>query len=104
MSTLILTALAALIVCFFAKNSQTKEKWNLSLLICMFAGASLMWCADVFFELCESGLGYFNEQSWDVIRDDSCLGAAVIFAGLSVWAVSIFAKSLNLHSQQQLCK
>ncbi|MGN1393383.1 MAG: hypothetical protein ACI4V7_04935 [Succinivibrionaceae bacterium] len=95
MATLIFTAIAGLIAfLFWLKNAPNKNNDALKILIYMFFGASLMWSIDVFFELKELGLGYFEEQTSDVIIDDSLLGLTVIAFALGVYGIKLILPRL----------
>ncbi|MDR1238136.1 MAG: hypothetical protein LBK28_07835 [Propionibacteriaceae bacterium] len=85
--TLILTALAALVVTALRLGRPVLAvKWRLGMLALLYWGAALMWCVDGIAALAE-GAAFVELADPAVVLDDSLLGLSVIGLGLVVWGV-----------------
>ncbi|MBQ3783521.1 MAG: hypothetical protein II838_08785 [Lachnospiraceae bacterium] len=88
--TLLLTVFAAVFVSV-KWYQREDDSLNLTPLMFMYWGASLMWLADAIFEYSELGAEYFSPSSADLIND-GFLGLSVIALGLVIWIVLLFVK------------
>lgn len=88
--TLLLTVFAAVFVSV-KWYQREDDSLNLTPLMFMYWGASLMWLADAIFEYSELGAEYFSPSSADLIND-GFLGLSVIALGLVIWIVILFVK------------
>lgn len=88
--TLLLTVFAAVFVSV-KWYQREDDSLNLTPLMFMYWGASLMWLADAIFEYSELGAEYFSPSSDDLIND-GFLGLSVIALGLVIWIVLLFVK------------
>ena len=90
--TLIITALAALIVTAirFIKP-EFATNMHMGFLALMYFGASLMWSIDGFFALSE-GEPFVELADSAAMADDALLGICVVVLGLVVWGITLFIK------------
>lgn len=88
--TLLITVFAAVIVSvlWYIRKDDTM---NLSPLMYMYWGASLMWLCDAVNEYLEVGSEYFNPTLSDLISD-TYIGLSAIALGLVIWLVILFIK------------
>ncbi len=88
--TLLITVFAAVIttvVWYIRENDELQ----LSFLMFMYWGASLMWLVDAVFEYAELRADYFSPALEDMIND-SFLGFSVVAFGLVIWVVRLLIK------------
>ncbi|MDR1710714.1 MAG: hypothetical protein LBR58_02465 [Propionibacteriaceae bacterium] len=86
--TLILTALAALIVTVLRFARPQFAKYRLGVLALMLWGAALMWCVDGFAALAE-GEAFVELADLAAVADDALLGLAVLALALAAWGVTV---------------
>jgi len=88
--TLLITVFAAVAVTvkWYTRKDNTL---NLTPLIFMFWGASLMWLVDAIFEYVELGAEYFTPALEDMLND-AFLGFAVVALALVIWLVMLLIK------------
>ncbi len=88
--TLLLTVFAAVVVTVIWYNRKD-DSLNLSPLMFMFWGASLMWTVDAIFEYAELREEFFNPAPADMIND-AFLGLSVIALALVIWVATLLIK------------
>ena len=88
--TLLITVFAAVITTVIWYKRENDEL-QLSFLMFMYWGASLMWLVDAVFEYAELRADYFNPALEDMIND-SFLGFSVVAFGLVIWVVRLLIK------------
>ena len=88
--TLLITVFAAVITTVIWYKRENDEL-QLSFLMFMYWGASLMWLVDAVFEYAELRADYFNPALEDIIND-SFLGFSVVAFGLVIWVVRLLIK------------
>ena len=89
--TLLITVFAAVAstaVWYFSTRARTL---NVSMLVFMFWGASLMWFVDGIAGYLEDGADYFVPAAADMLND-AFLGVSVIALALVIWMVSLLIK------------
>ena len=89
--TLLLTAMAAVIVTAIWYINPKARKLKISMLCYMFWGASLMWMVDAIAEYRELGAAYFTPAAADMLND-AFLGFSVIVLALLIWIVAVLLK------------
>lgn len=89
--TLIITAVAAIVVTILRFVHPAAEKLHLGALALMYWGAALMWCVDGFACLAE-GEAFIELSDAAAMTDDALLGLCVVGLGLVAWAVVYFVK------------
>ena len=89
--TLLLTAMAAVIVTVVWYASPKARELKISVLCYLFWGASLMWFVDAIFEYIELRAEYFTPAPADMLND-LFLGFSVIALALIVWVIVFLVK------------
>ena len=89
--TLLITVFAAIISTFIWYVSDKAKKLNVSMLVFMFWGASLMWLVDAVVEYLEIGMEYFTPATEDMIND-AFLGVSVVALAMVIWIVTLLIK------------
>lgn len=89
--TLLLTILAAVATTLIWYSSEKARALNISTLVFMFWGASLMWLVDAVVEFIEIRAEYFTPALEDMLND-AFLGVSVIALALVIWVVTILIK------------
>jgi hypothetical protein len=90
--TLVITAACFLICAVICVACPAlARKWHVPALTLMYAGASLMWCVDGFFNLA-AGEGFINLTDSAQMQNDALLGACVAVLGLVAWGVIVLVK------------
>lgn len=85
--TLLITVIAAVTVTALWYNRKD-DRMQLTTLIFMYWGASIMWFVDAVFEFIELKSAYFTPAPEDMLND-SFLGLAVVTLGLVIWIVRL---------------
>ncbi len=88
--TLLVTVFAAVIVTAIWYSDKVRDM-NLSLLMYLFWGASIMWFVDAIMEYAELGAKYFAPSGADMLND-LFLGLSVVALALIVWAISLMIR------------
>lgn len=88
--TLLITIFAAVITTVVWYNRKD-DTMNLSPLLFMYWGASLMWMVDAIFEFVELKAEYFNPSASEMLND-TFLGLSAVAFGLVVWVVILLIK------------
>lgn len=89
--TLLLTAIAAVLVSVIWYTSPKARALKVHVLCYMFWGASLMWLVDAVAEYMELGAAYFTPEAADMMND-AFLGLSVIVLGFIIWFVYVLVK------------
>lgn len=89
--TLLITALAAVVVTVIWYTSEKARKLNISLLMYTYTGAALMWLVDSVTEYMETGVKYFTPDTNSMIND-GFLGLSAVILGLIIWIVALLIK------------
>ena len=88
--TLLITIFAA-VVSTYKWYTRKNDDSQLSILVFMYWGASLMWMVDAVFEYAELKAEYFSPAPADMLND-AFLGLCVVALGLIVWIVRLLIK------------
>ncbi|SEQ25374.1 hypothetical protein SAMN02910369_01470 [Lachnospiraceae bacterium NE2001] len=88
--TLLITIFAA-VVATYKWYTRKNDDSQLSILVFMYWGASLMWMVDAVFEYAELKAEYFSPAPADMLND-AFLGLCVVALGLIVWIVRLLIK------------
>lgn len=89
--TLLIMIFAAIITTVIWYQKAPSENLQLSTLMFMYWGASLMWLVDAVFEYVELKTDFFNPTPADMLND-AFLGLSAVAFGLLIWLIVLLVK------------